>query len=804
MAQTALKLDTGFDSTVTNYEAKTRQDALYSVLSGDATTASHEHVVNPLVHNAVGHIIKNKPTLNIELYGFPYEVLEQASAQLEQAGISSQLASQAMAALEEYILNMGTDFSRAAKAKPLYARFQVTDKEPEGLPECEQSQATFLDGMRSYGGDSAKMIRYMSIFGPKSTSSQGVDVDKMFASKNMGLFIFFGSPGNEGVKGFDGMDNALMNAAQGVGGAGGALSEEAMAEIIEMIQNGDMSAEALALLESLAELSQLQEAMQTPDAVENAQEKLTDLVNDISDQIAQGIESGAIPSTVISAAVNKLIIVTQNPEFSNVLEGTAIEGLVSDNDNLEGIEDTQTLSEKLENLDELSTEELHELIEILSEMDGLPLEVEALLEQINIEGVTPQELAELLSMESDSALSLVVQDLVVALNTPEIQTLLPQEALTQVNQFLTNHSDLVDAVTTNVVVQTLESASEGIPAQSAERIEVQNIIDDLTSGAETLSSIDTVAIEAIAIESNIAVFKALDKAVSTITATQADNVVLNQATILTLNEAAQASNVESGVKEILVTAIQSQDVNAITNIMTDNPQINSVIPQRVQDIVQASQTQQTVKPNSMPEVKEAGVNSSLASKDRGTTGQAEAKGVSSANDNISEQEKPTGNTQNTNETDVEQRQDYDHPVDDSPIDINEAPEQIKFESPCATCPGGVCPGCGPDFNDAIQNALNEDTGYIPPEYKPDEIKYDNPVDRSNVPNNEDSKFESPCESCPGGVCPGCGPDFDDAIQNALSEDSGLFAIENNDPDGINTNTASVEKKSYTGLGAGLR
>ncbi len=823
MAQAALKIDTDFDSPVIHYEAKTRHDALQSVLNGESTTASHEHVISPFVHNGANHIIKNKPNLNIELYGFPYEVLEQASEQLRQAGISSQMANQAIAALEEYILNMGTDFSRAAKAKPLYVRFQVTDKEPKDLPDCEQSQATFLDGMRSYGGDSATMIRYMSIFGPKSTSSQGVDVDKMFASKNMGLFIFFGAPGNEGVKGFDGVDNALMNAAQGIGGGGGALSEEAMAEIIEMIQNGDMSPEALTLLESLAELSQLQEAMLTPDAVENADAKLSNLVNDISEQITQGVENGTIPSILISASIPQLIAVTQNPAFENILENTAIETLISDNDNLKEGEDTQTLMEKLNDLTELSAGDLHELIEMLSRIDGLPFEISDLLNQIDIDididNLTPHALAELLSADGENTLAQAVQNLIVTLDNPEIQNLLPQEVLTQVTQFLSNHSDLVEAVATHIVVQGLESASENITPESLEVVEIQNIVEGLKAGTETLDTIDPTVIQAIAIDANSVTFAALDNVVSTVLSAQADNVVLNQGTVEALNTAAHVSDVSMNVQENLAVAIQSQDAATIVNIVSENPQLGISIPQTTQNNLQAIQVAQTQTQNQ-------NVTKDITPNDKNIQIASTAKGITSANDNTSATGRDISNTtqssikessndQTTPKTPqqiVENKIEQDamnpdkniasaaqpktqeNPTKNPVIDTGNQPEEIKFESPCVDCGGGICPGCGTDFGDAVKQALSDNVYDNVSDYNSalnpiiNEIKNDDnapvierPVIGSNEP--EEVKFESPCVDCGGGICPGCGTDFGDAVIQAMNDNGiDMKKLENDMPE----------------------
>lgn len=576
---TALK----FDDSTDQYEAKTRKEALDSVLNGEAITASHEHAVNPLVHHAANHLIQNKRTLDIELFGFPYEVLEQASTQLEQAGISSGIAKSLIEALEEYILNMGTDFTRAAKAKPLYARFKVTDHEPEDLPECEQSQATFMDGVKSYGGDSARVIRYMSLFGPKSTTSQGVDMNAMFASKNIGLFVFFGSPSNESVKGFDGVDNALMNAVQGLGGAGGSLSEEAMTELKEMIQNGDITPEALNLLENLAELAQLQEAMLTPNAVENAEAKLSELTKEISEQIAHGIEEGLIPPSVASATVGILAEARQTNVLASIIDQEVVQNLLPDNDNPESSQAIETLIEKLDDLSAIGSENLLELIQELSQTENLPPAIENLIDGVDIDTLTADTLSEALSTDATSDLSQTIQELTIALNNPEIQTALPQTSLNAVNSFLSNHGTLVEAVSTQTIVQNIEKILETTSLDSPEIQDVRQIVESLKSGEISINSVDSTSLKAIAQQLDTSNFSVLENTVTTVETLSASNVLLTNDTINALDNMHQSPNLLPATQESLATALKTNDSPRILDIISQNPEILPSLPKPIQN-----------------------------------------------------------------------------------------------------------------------------------------------------------------------------------------------------------------------------
>jgi hypothetical protein len=695
---------------------------------------------------------------------------------------------------------MGTDFSREAKAKPLYARFKVTDHEPDDLPDCEQTQATFLDGTKNYGGDSARIIRYMSLFGSKSTSSHGVDMDAMFASKNTGVFVFFGSPSNEGVKGFDNIDSTLMNAMQGLGGA---LSDEAMIELKEMIQSGNLSPEALSLIENLSELSQLQEAMLTPDAVENAEVKLSDLTQKISEQIAQGIESGALPSSIISATVDVLADIAQSDYLSSTLDNVTTQNLLADNDNpdtaaeiteiaeieslieqltelstlegldqaaidsivahievltqgladgnadrtvlsdiktelsdlasQEGLPDTvydqisnilpvisaisvaavasSSIIDQLPELAELGAAELLEVLQSLSQAENIPPELQEMLDQIDIDNLTPQTLADALSVKAEGDLAQNVQALVIALNNPEIQNALPQETLDHVSSFLESHSALAEAVSTHVVVQNLETVLETIASDAPEAQDVQKIINDLKSGAESINTVDITVLQTAALQLDSATSSALENTVINNSVNNDKIITLNEATLQNLEAMTYSEILDADVKKDIAALLEKPNDRVLIKVVQEGlgdsapPQIIRAFSGPVPIAAVASELN-AIMQASTPNIV-AGERLAPAQKV-----QVEAlKSAVSMLENLSGNEMISPaqaevllrkmNDGSVAIADPVMKQQFDQireQIIDRTIGGQDAIPKDVVEGPCKGCAGGDCGNCGPKYN----------------------------------------------------------------------------------------------------------
>lgn len=315
-----------------------RKEALARMNAGEA--AVHEHITDPRIYSAASSLIEGHRRgrkVDIEAHDYPYNVLENVAQQLHDIGASHQVTENVLGALEEYIINLGSDFSREAKAKPLYARIAVVNQLPDDMPECEQTQATMIDGLRKIGGEAARVNVQSTLYGTKSTTSQGVDLGAMFSSKTDGLFVFFGSPGNIGIGGFDSVDNALVNLAQGmaadVGGGGGSVSKAEIEDIKSAIQNGEAPAAMIQQIESLATLQQMVEAAKTPGALENPQAQIAAQVATVAQQVQQSVESGTAVPALVTASMNALTSIARNDALAVNVPQSTLQAIAPKNDN---------------------------------------------------------------------------------------------------------------------------------------------------------------------------------------------------------------------------------------------------------------------------------------------------------------------------------------------------------------------------------------------------------------------------------------------------------------------------------------
>lgn len=361
-------------------------------------SGSFDQGVDPQIYRASSGLIQRDSAgfpVNIEAYGYPFDVLENVAAQLEAMGASQYVTAQVMGALKDYIINMGSEFSRAAKAKPLYVRIMVTDREPDDLPECEQTQAVFLDGVRKIGGEAARINVQNTVFGTKSTTSQGVDLNAMFSSKIKGLFVFFGAPTNEGIGGFDSVDAALVNLAQGMGGgAGGGATQQAIEEIKQAIKNGEATPQTLKLIENLAALAALADAIKTPGAVANAPTQMAEIVRAITQQIQTGVAEGTIPAAVLQGTATVIANLQGNDLVQAILaspEGAQKMIVAADNDNAAPVaakpdNDNATIVKQIETI----TAQLTELAAVQTTPPELRAQIEAQIAQITKAMDAPQ------------------------------------------------------------------------------------------------------------------------------------------------------------------------------------------------------------------------------------------------------------------------------------------------------------------------------------------------------------------------------------------------------------------------------
>jgi hypothetical protein len=215
------------------FSVENRHEAI-DALSHGATGAYHHHATSPLIYYAASELIsrddKGSKT-DIKAIGLPHQVLTQVADELHSLGTSSFSSTQILEALEKYVIGLGSDFAREARAKPLYARIVVTDQKPNDLPDCDLVQATVIDGQRRVGDGVSQRVMQSTIYGTRTSMTREMNLDEMFSSsRKKWLLIYYGSPSTDSYKEFDGIDFSLINAVQG-------LREFASREDIETIQD---------------------------------------------------------------------------------------------------------------------------------------------------------------------------------------------------------------------------------------------------------------------------------------------------------------------------------------------------------------------------------------------------------------------------------------------------------------------------------------------------------------------------------------------------------------------------------------
>lgn len=579
------------------------------------------------------------------------------------------------------------------------------------------------------------------------------------------------------------------------------------------------------------------------------------------------------------------------------------------------------LEQKLEIVAELGAQELLTLLQELDGAEGLPAELAEVIEKLDVENLSVEELKEALAGKGDPAIAELVQQTVLAMGSPDVQVQLPQAALNQVNAFLSAQPVLVDAVAAQAVVTTLNAAITEMNLPATEAAKIQQVVERLEAG-ESIDTVDPSIVEAVAdkLEGDAPSVKddnsvpgveavtegheadapsetedgistpetaadgvegdapsktedgistpetvadgvegdapsKLEEAVSVIKKSQADNVVvgtdvvkLDEGTVLNLKAMEHSEVIPAKVKEEIAAVLKAPNdieaLKAVQKSLGDNtpPAITEAVSRVT--LIQNGGTPVTVKPEfpvtavtqsltlMAQQAKQSGspaqaellkASAKIIQKFEGTGQKPTVKEVVTAVQKINEtiHRNNTSGEKITPAQQAELLKIKEKLVEALPADIkddlkpqteqrftdNEAgrvvvqepskPEEIKFESPCDGCGGGKCPGCGTDFGDAVIQAEGEGFGEkLFADIEITEITVEEPI------KSEEIKFESPCDGCSGGKCPGCGTDFGEAVLQAEGEGFGekLFSDNDNDKDSSSKKIVSLEEKRNSATG----
>lgn len=576
----------------------------YSTLDGENDNRGFHSVSNPLVYSAAQTLIDyyrtyQKP-VKLEAFDIPHDALISIAEQLDELGTAQIVKDTLLQALKDYVMSKGGSFARAANAKPIFIALNVADKKPAFKFDDGVTEMAAINGTSAQiEGASAVNVR-LTATGTAMTSN-AADVDKMFANaKGDKLWIQFEAPTKVALDGYLGEQQVVMAA---VGEAmGGAMSAGELKEILQQLKDENLlNPEIIALLESMIEMRVLAEAGLTPET----EARVAELSEKIAELIEQGLESGAIPSSFASGAVQSIQSLVETYGMQDVIPAEAIQSLetkiqvaelteklesvIADMDketdadtiaaleemieSIQGLEGQelldvladmpdalaelpipQAVAEKLADLVQavenvsadvqarlpepdplqdmanLAADDIAALLQTLDSLDDLPPQLAELVAQLETAGVdiaalSAEQVADALAGKGDPQIAEVVRDIVITLNNPEVQAALPQTLLNEVNVVLRDHGDLVQTITVQNVIQSLnEQLNSG--NLTAEQVEtVKETIAKLESG-ETLKTLDTAQLAAIAQVVEGPAAAQIQTVVQVIENTQADNVVL--------------------------------------------------------------------------------------------------------------------------------------------------------------------------------------------------------------------------------------------------------------------------------------
>jgi len=188
----------------------------------------------------------------------------------------------------------------------------------------------------------------------------------------------------------------------------------------------------------------------------------------------------------------------------------------------------------IEALAEMSADDLMAMIENLDNIDFDSLSAEQqevladlreILEQLDVENLSVEELKEALAGVGEPELVEAVKNLVLEIQKEPVQLAMPQEALNETNKFLNAHSDLAEKIVVQSVIDDLKTSLESMEPESEQAQQVQEVIEKLEAG-EPVENIDPAVLEQVAEVLGDQAPQALSQAVETITQAQTENVVL--------------------------------------------------------------------------------------------------------------------------------------------------------------------------------------------------------------------------------------------------------------------------------------
>lgn len=307
---------------------KAFDDHLVSGAEQEGTVATR---LNPVQGTAISRVIELHVAgakFEIEACDKPYEVLMQVRRNLHAYGMSHAMADAMIEQLDDMFVHEAMDFTRKKKPTPLRIKMMVTDRAPDIDTNNKAVKVLVFDGMTKFGGAGGGIGMANTINGTTTTEFDSPDFEEIFtAGRKHVLVIHLEKDAASTLNGAD----AQVQAAAVVEAAGAAASPEALEELMEAIEAGEIEPEVIDLIETMAELSNLEAQAAEPDASPELQAQIDALKADIAGQMAT-IEN--VPPVLEQAAAVALEGFDADVITLGSLNNPVLEVVAADNDNI--------------------------------------------------------------------------------------------------------------------------------------------------------------------------------------------------------------------------------------------------------------------------------------------------------------------------------------------------------------------------------------------------------------------------------------------------------------------------------------
>ncbi len=475
------------------FSVENRHEAI-DALSHGATGAYHHHATSPLIYYAASELIsrddKGSKT-DIKAIGLPHQVLTQVADELHSLGTSPFSSTQILEALEKYVIGLGSDFAREARAKPLYARIVVTDQKPNDLPDCDLVQVTVIDGQRRVGDGVSQRVMQSTIYGTRTSMTREMNLDEMFSSsRKKWLLIYYGSPSTDSYKEFDGIDFSLINAVQG-------LREFASREDIETIQDALLLSQGKSslpdVIEDFSEIQKLTELYSGEKEIpKDVRLSLTKIISHMGHLLDKVSEFPLLPPQtleVLREAVTKIAQSYHVPiiqSIAHIFTNSAANDDAYAKQSV-GVSAEVTSIRNPEFLDSLVTKNLTQQIE--SQLAGIP--VTGQQEPISLPDFEKNELQKALNIIRNGGLPSLVEE---CLKSDVSSTILNVK-----DQILVSSPSTLDRAINHLIAYQINKAADGqltfrLPPEVGEFIRNEGIskIGNLSLPNETITALQQV------------------------------------------------------------------------------------------------------------------------------------------------------------------------------------------------------------------------------------------------------------------------------------------------------------------------